>query len=219
MRRIRRFTEHNLIFTLLVLCTIAFVLFGGYALFLQAQRANPQFRLSRNWKAWYILGCYGALGLVSLVLSGRRARNLALKLKRIPQTEDKAPPVVRKFIQDEYWRASAIAYVSQPKNSKQKGWGTPGTLYGGINFRRVILDTVSIIDAQARVIVPRLPALRPHVRMIQHLGALAALFPSDGVSCLKTYDATVQLARYSKEEPTEAEFERGMRAYQELLDM
>jgi hypothetical protein len=29
----------------------------------------------------------------------------------------------------------------------------------------------------------------------------------------------VQLARYSNREPTEGEFEQGMQAYQELLDM
>ena len=74
-------------------------------------------------------------------------------------------------------------------------------------------------DAQARIIVPRLPVLRPHVRMSQHLRPLVALFTPDGVSCLKTYDTLVQLARYSIREPTDVEFEQGIRAYQELLNM
>jgi len=156
---------------------------------------------------------------VSVMLTGRRARILTLKLKRIPQKEDNAPPMVHQFIQDEYWRTAAIAYVSQPKGSKQKGWGAPGTSYEGVGFRRAILDTVPIIDAQARLIVPRLPALRPHIRMAQHLRTLAALFPSDGFSCLHNYNSIVQLARYCQREPTETEFETGMLAYKELLDI
>ncbi|KAF8516359.1 hypothetical protein JB92DRAFT_2910784 [Gautieria morchelliformis] len=158
-------------------------------------------------------------GLVSLILTGRRARILALKLKRIPQKEDNAPPAVHQFIQDEYWRASAIAYASQPKGTKHEGWGAPGLVYGEIYFRREILDTVSVIDAHARFVVPRLPTLRPHVRMMQHLRPLAALFTPDGLSWLRTYDSIVQLARYSSREVTETEFELGMQAYQELLEI
>lgn len=59
--RVRRFTENNLLFTFLLLTTAVFVLVGGYALFLQADRAAPQLQLSNNWKAWFILGCYGTL--------------------------------------------------------------------------------------------------------------------------------------------------------------
>jgi len=46
-----------------------------------------------------------------------------------------------------------------------------------------------------------------------------ALFPPDGTSCLQIYDSAVQIARYSEEEPTEAEFESGMKAYKEIIDM
>ena len=56
-----RITEHNILFTFLVSATTIFVFVGGYALFLQAERASPQLQLSRNWKAWFILGCYAIL--------------------------------------------------------------------------------------------------------------------------------------------------------------
>lgn len=74
-------------------------------------------------------------------------------------------------------------------------------------------------DAQARIIVPRLPVLKRHVRMVQHLRGLLALFTPEGISCLRTYDSLVQAARYSEQEPTEAEFKVGMQTYQQLLEM
>ncbi|KAF8523140.1 hypothetical protein BU17DRAFT_86293 [Hysterangium stoloniferum] len=181
--------------------------------------SNPHLPPSKNWKAWFILGCYAALALVSLMMTGRRARVLALKLKRIPQKDDYAPSVVKLFIQDEFWRTATIAYVSQPKGTKQKGWGSLGSPYDGVRFRRMILDTVPVIDAQARLIVPRLPILRPHIRMAQHLRALAALFPPERVSCVEKYDTAVQMARYSDQEPSEIDFDLGMRAYQDIVDM
>jgi len=217
--RIRRFIENNLSFTLLVIITAIFVFIGGYALFSQARISNPHLALSKNWKAWFILGCYVGLALVSLMMTGRRARVLALKLKRIPQKDDCAPLAVKDFIQDEYWRTAAIAYVSQPKGTKQKGWGALGGPYDGVRFRRMILDTVPVVDAHARHIVPRLPILRPHIRMAQHLRPLAALFPPERVSCIQKYDTTVQMARYSDQELSETGFDLGMRAYQDIVDI
>lgn len=55
--------------------------------------------------------------------------------------------------------------------------------------------------------------------MKQHLSALSALFTSEGLSCLETYDSLVQFARYSSREPTEVDFELGMGAYQQLLEV
>ncbi|KIJ45120.1 hypothetical protein M422DRAFT_251314 [Sphaerobolus stellatus SS14] len=215
----RRFIEENVLFSTLLLASTVLVFIGGYSLFSQAQLSNSGMHLQKNWKAWFIIGCYAVLLVVSLLIIGRRARILALKLKRIPQKEGNVPSKIYNFIQEEYWRTTAIAYISQPKGTSQKGWGTPGGPYDGIRFRRLILDTVPIIDAQARLIAPRLPVLRPHVRIAQHLRALTALFPVEESSCLYTYDSVVQKARYSEEEPTEEEFESGMKAYQQIIDI
>lgn len=75
------------------------------------------------------------------------------------------------------------------------------------------------LDAQARALAPHLPVLRPHIRIAQHLHALSALFPVEISSCLLRYDAAVQMARFSDQELTEAEFENAMRAYQEIMSM
>ena len=90
--------------------------------------------------------CFFTQGVVSLILTGRRARVLALKLRNISQMDDCSVLVitlgigrrelrpdtyliyqtVKEFVQDEFWRIAAIAYVSQPKGTRQKGWGAPG---------------------------------------------------------------------------------------------
>lgn len=54
--------------------------------------------------------------------------------------------------------------------------------------------------------------------MSHHLRILTALIPADN-PCLKIYDSAVQKARYSEYEPTETEFELGMRAYQDIIYM
>ncbi|GJJ08764.1 hypothetical protein Clacol_002983 [Clathrus columnatus] len=100
----------------------------------------------------------------------------------------------------------------------EDGEDTVGNAFDGIQFRKAILSTVPVVDAQARLVLPRLPVLRPHVRMAHHLRILTALFPTDN-SCLKIYDLAVQKARYSETEPTETEFESGMRAYHDIIDI
>ena len=157
--RTRRFIEENVLFTVLVLASAVLIIIGGYVLFSQAQLSNPSVALQKNWKAWFIIGCYAGLVscnfhwsplyrwltdnqfVISLLIIGRRLRILALKLKRIPQKDENVPNVsyvnalrinisnipqkIYTFVQEEYWRTAAIAYVSQPKGSSQKGWGTP----------------------------------------------------------------------------------------------
>lgn len=217
-RRLRTFIEQNLLFTFLLFSSGVFTFIGGYALFSETQ-ARSTLPLQRNWRPWFILGCYAALATATVVITGRRARIMTLRLKRIStQTSEKIPIVVHEYIQDEFWRTAAITYLAQPKGSKQSGWGHLGSAYANLNFRRTILDTVHVVDTQARNVLPHLPVLRPHVRMGHHLRILAALVPADN-PCLKIYDSAIQKARYSEYEPTQTEFEMGMRAYQDIIDI
>jgi hypothetical protein len=87
-----------------------------------------------------------------------------------------------------------------------------GSKYSGLRFRRVLLDTVSEIDALAHLIIPSHPKLRPHSRMLHHFRFILPLLPQDedGISLLHYYDSAIQLARNSTKEPTEMEFQIAM---------
>ena len=76
-------------------------------------------------------------------------------------------------------------------------------------------------DHGARQLVPSLPPLRPHKTMLQHLHALLPLIPIDGrgTTALHVYSHHVELARHSKSEPTEAEYESMLSAQQYLIKL
>ena len=79
----------------------------------------------------------------------------------------------------------------------------------------------SILDAQARLLIPSLPPLRPNDRISHHYRFIAPLMPKDdeGRSPLHYYDSAVQLARQAEREPTEREFEVGITAADEIKKM
>jgi hypothetical protein len=72
----------------------------------------------------------------------------------------------------------------------------------------------ALADKLTRLVIPALPALKPHANMLHHLRFILPLLPSDssGVSPLHRYDAAIQRARNHSREPTEKEFELGMEA-------
>ncbi len=76
-------------------------------------------------------------------------------------------------------------------------------------------------DAQARLLIPSLPPLRPNDRMLHHYRFIAPLMPTDdeGRSPLHYYDSAIQLARQAGREPTEIEFEVGIAAADEIKKM
>lgn len=76
-------------------------------------------------------------------------------------------------------------------------------------------------DAQARLLIPNLPPLRPNDRMLHHYRFIAPLMPTDdeGRSPLHYYDSAIQLARQADREPTEREFELGIAAVDEIKKM
>ncbi|KAF7436998.1 hypothetical protein PC9H_003832 [Pleurotus ostreatus] len=100
---------------------------------------------------------------------------------------------------------------------------TLGTKYEGIRFRRVLLDTIPQIDELARAVIPSHPAMKPHARMLHHFRFILPLLPSitseeENISFLHYYDSAIQIVRNSSREPTEAEFELGMQAAQEIIN-
>ena len=80
---------------------------------------------------------------------------------------------------------------------------------------------LSFPDAQARLLIPNLPAFRPNDRMLHHYRFIAPLMPTDdeGRSPLHFYDSAIQLARQADREPTEREFELGVAAADEIKRM
>ena len=79
----------------------------------------------------------------------------------------------------------------------------------------------SILDAQARLLIPSLPPLRPNDRISHHYRFIAPLMPKDdeGRTPLHYYDSAIQLARQAEREPTEREFEVGITAADEIKKM
>jgi len=128
------------------------------------------------------------------------------------------PKHVHGYVTQEYSRACLIAFESLPKDADREGWGRPGTPWDGVCFRRFLLDTVPDLDAQARLLIPNLPPLRPNDRMLHHYRFITPLMPTDdeGRSPLHYYDSAIQLARQADREPTEREFEVGIAAADEI---
>ncbi|KAJ3476673.1 hypothetical protein NLI96_g11004 [Meripilus lineatus] len=83
-----------------------------------------------------------------------------------------------------------------------------------MRFRTLLLRTVRDIDKLAHDVIPRHPTLRPHDRVLHHFRFIQPLLPrdEDDLTPLHYYDSAIQLARHASREPTEAEFDIGMRA-------
>lgn len=85
----------------------------------------------------------------------------------------------------------------------------------------IFLFFFHFLDAQARLLIPSLPPLRPNDRISHHYRFIAPLMPKDdeGRSPLHYYDSAIQLARQAEREPTEREFEVGIAAADEIKKM
>lgn len=111
-----------------------------------------------------------------------------------------------------------------------------GTRFEGVAFRPAIMELIIEVgeylfyqnsgyrlrklppDGAARRLLPSLPPLKPNTRMLTHLRTLLIFIPV-GSNCLKIFDAIVQVARYSEQDMTEAEFAAGVMAANELRAM
>jgi hypothetical protein len=83
------------------------------------------------------------------------------------------------------------------------------------------LDHLKFADEAARLVIPALPVMKPHTRMLRHLRFILPLLPidADGMSPLHYYDSAIQIARNVSEEPTESEFEIGRNAASTILQV
>ncbi|KAG8838856.1 hypothetical protein FRB91_007365 [Serendipita sp. 411] len=129
---------------------------------------------------------------------------LIYRVQRIPRSSvifkrDDAPSSVSNLVQIEYLRTCSIAHLSQPTTGYQPGWGSPGTRFSGINFKRSFLDTVDQIDSAARDILPSLPPLPHPFRLSAHLAPLLRILP-EGAPLAHQIDSLLQIVFYAGEE-------------------
>jgi len=189
----------------------------------QAVRTSRPRSFRKNIDVLIIIIAYSIVLFVSLAFCLKRRISMFRKLHRLSRgrvalRKGDIPKHVHEFTTQEYSRACLISFESLPKDAHREGWGRPGTRWDGICFRRFLLDTVPDLDAQARLLIPSLPPLRPNDRMSRHYRFIAPLMPTDedGLSPLHYYDSAVQLARQADREPTEREFEVGVAAADEI---
>ncbi|KAJ8702834.1 hypothetical protein PTI98_001511 [Pleurotus ostreatus] len=240
-------TLSGLGYIFLVLVTICATSLSSVALLTQAVRASPRRSWTNNFDAVVIGASYVIVRRIpvhnvaemcsfnrfkqlvaSLLLCIKRRVAVRMRLQRISKVyrtigRNDVPKSVHRYIEQEYARTCFVAYESLPKDAFHEGWGRPGTKYEGIRFRRVLLDTIPQIDELARAVIPSHPAMKPHARMLHHFRFILPLLPSitseeENISFLHYYDSAIQIVRNSSREPTEAEFELGMQAAQEIIN-
>ncbi|KAF9443711.1 hypothetical protein P691DRAFT_808452 [Macrolepiota fuliginosa MF-IS2] len=194
------------------------------ALLSQAVRTSPTQNWRKNFNALVIGASYIVVLAASLLICVKRRVAVRLKLQRISKThktlgQGDLPKSVHRYITQEYYRACLVSYESLPKEIVHEGWGRPGSPYAGQRFRRVLLDTISEIDALARTVIPLQPQMKPHARMLHHFRFIAPLLPQDEdkISPLLYYDTAIQIARISERELTEEEYLVGMRAAEDII--
>ncbi|KAF8140089.1 hypothetical protein EV363DRAFT_1393010 [Boletus edulis] len=195
---------------LIVACLLAV---SCFALLQQAVRTAPH-GWNNNWDTVTIGATYCLVLLLSIAFCIKRRIAVRRRLQRISKTHSginrhDLPQPVHEYISQEFARSCLISYECQPRDTTHPGWGKPGTEHGGTRFRRSLLDTIADIDARAHLVIPNLPPLKPHCRMIHH-------FRFEGLTPLHYYDSAIQLARTSTGEPTEDEFTLGLRAADEI---
>jgi len=209
-----------------ILAWLAFAFAVGVSLvgFLsQAVRTSRRRSFEGNIDVLIIGIAYSVVFLMSLGFCLKRRISMLIKLQRLSRgrvalRKGDIPRHVHEYVMQEYSRACLISFESLPKDAHREGWGRPGTRLDGICFRRFLLDTIPDLDAQARLLIPSLPPLRPNDRMSHHYRFIAPLLPTDdeGRSPLHYYDSALQLARQADREPTEREFEVGIAAADEI---
>ncbi|KAF8481226.1 hypothetical protein DFH94DRAFT_738861 [Russula ochroleuca] len=189
----------------------------------QAVRTSRRRSFKKNIDVLIIITAYSIVVLMSLAFCLKRRISMFRKLQRLSRgrvalRKGDIPKRVHGFVMQEYSRACLIAFESLPKDADREGWGRPGTRWDGVCFRRFLLDTVPDLDAQARLLIPSLPPLRPNDRISHHYRFIAPLMPADdeGWTPLHYYDSAIQLARQADREPTEREFEVGIAAADEI---
>ncbi|KAF9458192.1 hypothetical protein BDZ94DRAFT_1240172 [Collybia nuda] len=211
-------------YALLILITIVATGLSCAALLSQAVRTAPNQSWAKNVNALVVGASYAVVLIVSLLYCVKRRIAVRLKLQRISKMyktigRNDLPELVHTYTTKEYVRACLVSYECLPKDAFHEGWGRPGTKNSGIRFRRQLLNTVLDIDALAHIIIPTLPKLKPHGRVLHHFRFILPLLPldEDGLTPLHYYDSAVHLARISHNELTESEFELGMLAASDII--
>ncbi|KIJ21588.1 hypothetical protein PAXINDRAFT_165053 [Paxillus involutus ATCC 200175] len=210
-------------YALLIIITACFFAISCFALLEQAVRTAPNHSWSNNWDTVIIGATYLLVLVLSIAICIKRRIAVRRRLQRISTAQSginrsDVPKPVHEYISQEFARSCIVSYECQPRDTIHAGWGRPGTENGGTRFRRTLLDTIADIDARAHLIIPNLPPLKPHSRMIHHFRYILPLFPKDdeGLTHLHYYDSAIQLARTSDREPNEEEFLLGLQAADEI---
>ncbi|KAJ7139836.1 hypothetical protein C8R44DRAFT_605701 [Mycena epipterygia] len=213
----------NLTYVSLVITAIVATGLSCVALLAQAVRHSPNRSWTRNFNALVIGSSYAIVLAISLIFCVNRRLAVRMRLQRISRAYNiirrgDVPHPVHEYIAQEYIRACLVSHESLPAEVFHPGWGRPGTKYEGVRFRRALLDTIPEIDILAHMVMPAHPTIKPHARMLHHFRFILPLLNAEDeeFTPLHYYDSAIQLARNSAQEPTEAEFELGMQAAEEI---